>query len=115
MQRIHFLQQWLGLSESAMKEALHDVPLYCEFSHLDADIISLPDEPTIQRIHHLLQQNNLSAQQEVRPFFYQEHALTEGRERFWLGSHWDVFELSGAQPCKADGRKFDCIAPCSCG
>ena len=25
--RIHFMQQWFGLSDPAMEEALHDVPL----------------------------------------------------------------------------------------
>lgn len=28
MLRIHFLQQWFGLSDPAMEEALYDVPLY---------------------------------------------------------------------------------------
>ena len=28
MLRIHYLQQWFGLSDPAMEEALHDVPLY---------------------------------------------------------------------------------------
>ena len=28
MLRIHLLQQWFGLSEPAMEEALYDVPLY---------------------------------------------------------------------------------------
>jgi IS5 family transposase len=32
MLRIHYLQQWFGLSDPAMEEALHDVPLYREFS-----------------------------------------------------------------------------------
>lgn len=62
MLRIHFLQQWFGLSDPAMEEALHDVPLYCEFAHLDAGISRLPDESTILRFRHLLQENNLSIQ-----------------------------------------------------
>ena len=28
MLRIHYMQQWFGLSDPAMEEALHDVPLY---------------------------------------------------------------------------------------
>jgi IS5 family transposase len=28
MLRIHFLQQWFGLSDPAMEEALYDMPLY---------------------------------------------------------------------------------------
>ncbi len=62
MLRIHFMQQWFGLSDPAMEEALHDVPLYCEFAHLDAGITRLPDESTILRFRHLLEQNNLSIQ-----------------------------------------------------
>jgi|SRR6185312_8619929 len=62
MLRIHFLQQWFGLSDPAMEEALHDVPLYREFAHLDAGISRLPDESTILRFRHLLQENNLSIQ-----------------------------------------------------
>ena len=34
MLRIHFLQQWSGLSEPAMQKALHDTPLYCQFTSL---------------------------------------------------------------------------------
>jgi IS5 family transposase len=45
-----------------MEEALHDVPLYCEFAKLDAGINRLPDESTILRFCRLLQAHNLSAQ-----------------------------------------------------
>lgn len=62
MLRIHFMQQWFGLSDPAMEEALHDVPLYREFAHLDAGISRLPDESTILRFRHLLKANNLSVQ-----------------------------------------------------
>jgi len=62
MLRIHFLQQWFGLSDPAMEEALHDVSLYCEFARLDPGAMRLPDESTILRFRHLLEQNNLSIQ-----------------------------------------------------
>jgi len=62
MLRIHFLQQWFGLSDPAMEEALHDTPLYCEFAHLDAGMARLPDETTILRFRHLLEEHNLSIQ-----------------------------------------------------
>ena len=42
MLRIHFLQQWTGLSDPVMEEALHDKPLYCEFARLDATLIAAP-------------------------------------------------------------------------
>ena len=60
MLRIHFLQQWFGLSDPAMEEALHDTSLYCEFACLDPGATRLPDETTILRFRHLLEQNNLS-------------------------------------------------------
>ena len=61
MLRIHFMQQWFGLSDPAMEEALHDVPLYCGFAQLDAGQTRLPDETTILRFRHLLEQHSLSA------------------------------------------------------
>ena len=62
MLRIHFLQQWFGLSDPAMEESLHDTPLYCEFARLDPGATRLPDESTILRFRHLLEANNLSLQ-----------------------------------------------------
>jgi transposase, IS5 family len=38
MLRIHYLQQWFGLSDPAMEEALHDVPLYREFAKLEGSV-----------------------------------------------------------------------------
>lgn len=34
MLRIHYLQQWFGLSDPVMEEALHDTPVYREIAHL---------------------------------------------------------------------------------
>ena len=59
MLRIHFLQQWFELSDPAMEEALHDIPLFCEFAHLDPGVTRIPDESTILRFRHLLEQHNL--------------------------------------------------------
>jgi len=62
MLRIHFLQQWFGLSDPAMEEALFDVPLYREFAQLPTGVARLPDESTILRFRHLLEQHGLAAQ-----------------------------------------------------
>ena len=61
MLRIHYLQQWFGLSDPAMEEALHDVPLYCEFAKLEGTTRGLPDETTILRLRHLLERCDLAA------------------------------------------------------
>ncbi|UWD89096.1 IS5 family transposase [Ralstonia pseudosolanacearum] len=62
MLRIHFLQQWFGLSDPAMEEVLHDVPLYREFAGLDNWTTRLPDESTILRFRHLLEKHKLAAE-----------------------------------------------------
>ena len=62
MLRIHFMQQWFGLSDPTMEEALHDVPLYREFAGLDNWTTRLPDESTILRFRHLRQEHKLAAQ-----------------------------------------------------
>jgi IS5 family transposase len=62
MLRIHFMQQWFGLSDPAMEEALHDMALFREFAQLDAGSMRLPDESTILRFRHLLEANNLAIQ-----------------------------------------------------
>lgn len=59
MLRVHYLQHWFGLSDPAMEEALHDVPLYREFAGLD-DVGRLPDESTILRFRHLLEKHDLA-------------------------------------------------------
>lgn len=60
MLRIYFLQQWFGLSDPAMEEALFDVPLYREFAGLESGLVRLPDESTILRFRHLLEQHQLA-------------------------------------------------------
>ncbi|MEC5410028.1 IS5 family transposase [Paraburkholderia sp. MPAMCS5] len=62
MLQIHFMQQWFGLSDPAMEEALYDVPLYREFAGLDGGMVRLPDESTILRFRHLLETHGLAAQ-----------------------------------------------------
>jgi IS5 family transposase len=62
MLRIHFMQQWFTLSDPAMEEALHDVPLFREFAGLDNWNTRLPDESTILRFRHLLEKHALAAQ-----------------------------------------------------
>ena len=61
MLRIHFMQQWFTLSDPAMEEALHDVPLFREFASLGWDS-RLPDESTILRFRHLLEKHELADQ-----------------------------------------------------
>ncbi|MEX8502907.1 MAG: IS5 family transposase [Leptothrix ochracea] len=62
MLRIHFMQQWFALSDPAMEEALHDMPVFREFAGLEGWDERLPDESTILRFRHVLEQHKLAAQ-----------------------------------------------------
>jgi IS5 family transposase len=60
MLRIHYLQQWFALSDPAMEEALHDMPVFREFAKLGEGVARLPDETTILRFRHLLEKHDLA-------------------------------------------------------
>lgn len=61
MLRTHFMQQWFTLSDPAMEEAFFDVPLYREFAQLQ-EFERLPDESTILRFRHRLEEHKLAGQ-----------------------------------------------------
>ena len=60
MLRIHFMQQWFNLSDPAMEDALHDVPLFRDFAGLGGWDDRLPDESTILRFRHVLEKHKLA-------------------------------------------------------
>ena len=61
MLRIHFVQQWFGLSDLAMEEALFETALYREFVGLSS-VQRIPDRVSILRFRHLLEAHQLAQQ-----------------------------------------------------
>lgn len=59
MLKIHFMQQWFGLSDPAMEEALWETPLLSRFAGLGLDFEGVPDETTILKFRHLLEKHAL--------------------------------------------------------
>src|SRR5664280_3150256 len=59
MLRIYFLQQWCNLSDPAVEEALYDSPLMRHFAQIDLGNEAVPDETTVCKFRHLLEQHNL--------------------------------------------------------
>lgn len=59
--RIHFMQQWLTLSDPVMEEAFFDVSLFREFAQLP-EFERLPDGLTILRFRHRLEERQLAGQ-----------------------------------------------------
>lgn len=61
MLRIHFLQQWFGLSDLVMEEALFETALYREFAGLSS-VERIPDRVSILRFRHMLEEHQLAEQ-----------------------------------------------------
>ena len=59
MLRIHFLQQWFNLSDPAVEEALYDSPLMRHFAQIDLGNEPVPDETTVCKFRHLLEEHKL--------------------------------------------------------
>ena len=59
MLRIYFLQQWFNLSDPAAEEALYDSAAMSAFVGIDLGAAPAPDETTICRFRHLLEQHDL--------------------------------------------------------
>jgi IS5 family transposase len=60
MLRVHFLQLWHNLSDPAMEEALYDRLSFQKFLGFDCFGGVIPDESSICRFRHLLEQHGLA-------------------------------------------------------
>jgi IS5 family transposase len=61
MLRMYFLQQWFNLSDPAVEEALYDSPLMREFVGIDLGQEAVPDETTVCKFRHLLEEHKIGA------------------------------------------------------
>jgi transposase, IS5 family len=59
MLRIYFLQQWFNLSDPAVEEALYDSPVMRQFVGIDLGHEPAPDETTVCKFRHLLEEHRL--------------------------------------------------------
>src|ERR1700723_31782 len=59
MLRPYFLQQWFNLSDPGMEEAFYESPVLQRFAGVDLGVAAAPDETTIVRFRHLLEQHDL--------------------------------------------------------
>jgi transposase, IS5 family len=60
MLRIHFLQQWYGLADGAMEDALYDSQALRGFAGIDLTVAVVPEATTILNFRHWLEQHELS-------------------------------------------------------
>lgn len=59
MLRIYLLQQWFNLSDPAVEEALYDMLSMRAFARIDLGEAAPPDETTICKFRHLLEEHQL--------------------------------------------------------
>jgi transposase, IS5 family len=59
MLRIYFLQQWFNLSDPAVEEALYDSAVMRQFAGIDLGCEPVPDETTVCKFRHLLEEHQL--------------------------------------------------------
>lgn len=62
MLRMYFLQQWFNLSDPAVEEALYDSPVMRQFVGIDLGQEPAPDETTVCKFRHLLEEHQLGEQ-----------------------------------------------------
>ena len=62
MLRIYFLQNWFNLSDPAVEEALYDSLSMRSFVGIDLGREGAPDETTVCKFRHLLEQHDLGKQ-----------------------------------------------------
>jgi len=60
MLRIYFLQQWFNLSDPAAEDAIYDSESMRRFAGVELGEDRIPDETTILRFRHLLEQHQLT-------------------------------------------------------
>lgn len=62
MLRVYFLQQWFDLSDPQAEDMLYDSESMRRFARVELGEDTVPDESTILRFRHLLEQHQLTAQ-----------------------------------------------------
>ena len=62
MLRIYFLQQWFNLSDPAVEEALYDSAVMRQFAGIDLGREPAPDETTVCKFRHLLEEHQLGGE-----------------------------------------------------
>lgn len=58
MLRMCFLQQWFNLSDPAVEEAFYDMASIRAFARIDLGQALMPDESTVCKFRHLLEEHN---------------------------------------------------------
>ena len=103
MLRIYFLQQWFNLSDPAVEEALYDSSAMRRFVGVDLGREPVPDETTVCRFRHLLEEHDLG-----QPLFdeVQRHLAAKGL-KVATGTIVDATIINAPSSTKNAGKARD--------
>lgn len=103
MLRIYFLQQWFNLSDPGAEEALYDTISMRAFAGIDLGESAVPDETTICKFRHLLEEHNLGPAilREVNQF------LASRKIKISTGTIVDATIIHAPSSTKNDSGKRD--------
>ncbi len=62
MLKLHFLQQWYGLSDPALEDALYEIESMRRFAGIELNETAIPDETTLLKFRRRLERHALAAQ-----------------------------------------------------
>ena len=74
MLRLYFLQQWYGLADEALEDALYDSQALRGFAGIDLSVAAVPEATTVLNFRHWLEQHDLT-----RALFDEVGAMLEER------------------------------------
>ena len=96
MLRVYFLQQWFDLSDPQAEDMLYDSESMRHFARVELGEDTVPDESTIPRFRHLLEQHHLT----VQIFDAVRTLLTEQRLLFKAGTIVDATIIAAPSSTK---------------
>ena len=103
MLRLHFVQHWFNLSDPAAEEAVYDSRAIREFVGIDLGAEAAPDETTILKFRHRLEEHNLGDQLFVLIANY----LRENGLKVSTGTIVDATIISAPSSTKNKEKKRD--------
>jgi IS5 family transposase len=103
MLKIYCLQQWYGLSDPAVEESLYDIESMRRFAGLELLEDAIPDETTILKFRHLLEQHRLTDAlfEDVKTYLQDQGLLLAG------GSIVDATIIHAPSSTKNQTKKRD--------
>ena len=103
MLRVYFLQQWFNLSDPQAEESLYDSESMRRFAGIELGETPVPDESTILRFRHLLEEHKLTQAifEEVRTLLEERRLLLKS------GSIVDATIISAPSSTKNAEQKRD--------